>query len=192
MSRLSRAVLLGVAPLLIPIAVRAQGEGDDWDSPLAPGLWEANLSASAAYQDFDDAGDRFELGGTASLAYFLSEWFEAGGEVSYVYSKTDLPTTETQATNLLAGPRIVLNLPTETPFVPYALASGGVAWAETEVNDMDVFEEVGGYWQAGGGLRIFMTDYAALNIQVTYRQILLNNVDTIDAVVGEAGFAIFF
>ncbi|HLU47520.1 MAG TPA: outer membrane beta-barrel protein [Planctomycetota bacterium] len=170
----------------------ASAQERDADNPLEPGLWEANLSASAAYQNFDSGGERFEIGGTASLGYFLTEWFELGGEISYIFSELDLPTSETQTTSLLAGPRIVINVPTGSPFVPYGIASGGVAWAETEVNDMDVFEEVGGYWQAGGGIRIFLNEFSALNIQVTYRQIHLNDVDMIDGIVGEAGFAVFF
>src|SRR5690606_742215 len=119
----------------------ASAQERDADNPLEPGLWEANLSASAAYQNFDSGGERFEIGGTASLGYFLTEWFELGGEISYIFSELDLPTSETQTTSLLAGPRIVINVPTGSPFVPYGIASGGVAWAETEVNDMDVFEE---------------------------------------------------
>ena len=160
---------------------------------LEPFKFELGLNArgSSTHVQGTDV-DLRSIGADLSLGFFLTSWFEPGIKVEYLHTKTEFDDDETETHDLVGGPQLIFNLPTNTRLVPFAFGSGGPTYQFVEENNQRTFEELGAFWEAGGGLRIFATDNVAVNFRVSFQQFLFNDSPDFNVIVGAAGISLFF
>jgi hypothetical protein len=198
LKRFAFAIVFLATPFLARAADDEKGERDY----VHADLWELNLSVTGSWMSVEGSDvDTIRVGGDGSIGYFLTDWLEIGlkGEGLYTESETEDGALEFKTTNILGGPQILFNLPTGTPIVPFAVGAGGVAYTKAESDfeiGGDTFrsrdDEVGAFWEAGGGLRFFPSHWAAITLRVTFQQLLFEDIADQDMVVGSAGISLFF
>ena len=194
-----RRYCMALAAALIALpGVRAQEEGEDREAYLYDGLSEISLNAFGAWNSPEDSDiDQYNIGGEVFYGIFLTDWLEVGAKAEYEFIQTenDALGTEREDQVLLAAPQITVNLLTDGAVVPFALVAGGIAYTRTEIEVPGAEssdDEVGAFWEAGGGIRLFLTESASVNLSVRFRQLLFEDIEDIDSVVGTAGISIYF
>jgi hypothetical protein len=180
-----------------PLLAQAQDDEDERNRTydyLHPGLVELRIDAGVAWTDLDDTGfDTRTINASGAIGLFLTEWLEIGAMAEYFNQKLELQATTTRAQSVLVAPQLTLNLPVDSPVVPFLTGAAGAAYGKFEANNVTLAEELGWFWQAGGGLRIFASRRAAINATVVYQHIIFDDdLNDLKNILFTLGLSIFF
>jgi hypothetical protein len=153
------------------------------------GLWELNFDARLSVDRIEDSNvDVRSVAGDIGIHHFVTDWLQLGVLVLGENQEIEAGPTETESTSIRAAPAITFNIPTDSPVVPFFRAAAGVEYIRTDVNDENADDAVGFYWQAGVGLRFFVTHWASINLQAIFESSIFDD-DDIDRVYSYGALA---
>ncbi len=166
---------------------------------LDPGTFELSLSATGSWSREEGLGLQSKtIGGNIALGFFLTNWLEVGAKAEGSYREEGpeegLALDEVSTVDVFGGPVLTLNFPVSR-VVPFVTASIGPLYQEARTSGPggdSTKEDVGWYWDAGGGFRIFFAPYASLNLMALYRMIVFDDRPDRNNIVGMAGISLFF
>jgi hypothetical protein len=168
---------------------RTAGDEDREDNYIDEGLWELNFDARLSVDRIEDSNvDVTTVAGDAGIHYFVTDWLQLGILVLGEHQEIENGPLETESSSVRGAPAITINIPTDSPVVPFIRAAAGVEYIRTDVNDQNPDDAVGFYWQAGAGLRFFVTHWASINIQAIFENSIFDD-DDIDRVYSYGALA---
>lgn len=168
---------------------RTAGDEDREENYIDEGLWELNFDARLSVDRIEDSNvDVSTVSGDVGIHRFVTDWLQLGILVLGEHQEIENGPLETESSSVRAAPAITINIPTDSPVVPFIRAAAGVEYIRTDVNDQNADDAVGFYWQAGIGLRFFVTHWASINLQGIFESSTFDD-DDIDRVYSYGALA---
>jgi len=136
----------------------------------------------------DTSVDVVTVAGDAGIHYFVTDWLQIGFLALGEHQEIENGPTETESSSIRLAPAITFNIPTDSPVVPFIRAAAGGEYIRADVNDQNADDALGFYWQAGVGLRFFVTHWASINLQAIFEESIFDDED-IDRVLSYGALA---
>ena len=168
---------------------RTAGDKDREENYIDAGLWELNFDARLSVDRIEDSNvDVRTISGDIGIHRFFTDWLEIGILVLGDNQEIEAGPSETESTSIRFAPAITFNIPTDSPVVPFIRAAAGGEYIRTDVNGQNADDALGFYWQAGVGLRFFVTHWASINLQAIFESSIFDD-DDIDRVYSYGALA---
>lgn len=201
--------------LLVTVSLEAQTpEAEEGARPyLSPGLVELNLNAALNIVDNEDGSgvnadsELTSVGAEGFLGVFVggipvdlwfvdSILFQVGPVFNVDWVDQEIESVDFETVSYTLGPQITVNLVTLSPVIPFVAVAGGPAFVDVD-SDLGEFDQWGGFFKVGGGLRVFLAEGASLNLGVAYEQIFFDEdedepLDDVDDFSVTLGISLYF
>jgi hypothetical protein len=156
------------------------GDEDREENYIDEDMWELNFDARLRWDRFRESStDIRTIGGDVGIHRFVTDWLQLGFLIIGQNQEVESGPAETETSTIRGAPALTLNFPTGTPVVPFLRGAVGVDYSRVEVTGQASADDVGFYWQAGGGLRFFVTHWASINLLGFFEQSLFDE-DNLD------------
>ena len=167
----------------------AAGDEDREENYIDAGLWELNFDARLSVDRIEDSNvDVRTISGDIGIHRFVTDWLQIGILVLGEDQEVEAGPNETEASSVRIAPALTINIPTDSPVVPFFRAAAGGEYIRTDTNDQNADDALGFYWQAGVGLRFFVTHWASINLQAIFESSIFDD-DDIDRVYSYGALA---
>jgi hypothetical protein len=164
---------------LLPLALALLGAGCETNDHIKPNDWEAEGSVSVGHSG-NDFTDTNAIEANALLNLAITSGFQIGPLLAFEAVDGDLSDgTDVDTISYMFAPNFRFNLPGSETVLPYIDLAAGSAYVDVDkrlTTSPHSHESASGLFLQGGvGIRIFISERAAINLAARYRYLFIAN-----------------